>query len=293
MNAILNPQDIFPEDDHLVSGEAIPALSWRETHSTHDNICPLQPNVALLFSKEIISHHPQAGINPLVDAADRLFSVIGTLQFTENHLPLNYLQTVLIEEIQGFHKRVKQYTDNLEIIDICKYLLCTLIDETIQQLKCAQPQPRSESYLLNIFYPGETHTQKYHTLLEKIIKSSPTEIELMEFLYICLQVGRKGKNHITNLQPEQIGQIIACLYQQIHTYRNCSGKNITISNTSNVVTKKIKPHKKTSLFFILFATLSMILTLFITLSYLTDLIANDIDKSIAQFEKNTSKFVSP
>ena len=57
---------------------------------------------SVLLSTKVVTHHPKAGLNPLVDAASFLFSVISELKYTSLHRQLNRLQNELIQEINGF-----------------------------------------------------------------------------------------------------------------------------------------------------------------------------------------------
>src|SRR5689334_5080768 len=78
-------------------------------------------NNLLLLPNKLIMHHPKAGINPLVDAAAYLFSMIGKLKLLKSYKPLNKLHQKLVQEINLFQETVKRRGYSSEFILVSRY----------------------------------------------------------------------------------------------------------------------------------------------------------------------------
>ena len=122
--------------------------------------------------------------------------------------------------------------------------------------------------------------------MERTIKEPALYIDLMELMYICLSMGYKGQYRSTEHSQYQLEQITNNLYKHIRAYRGSFSK--TLSPTS---LKTAKPaatsaqQRNTSPFFIFIVTACIIMTIFVSLGYLMDVISNEAYKNIAQLGK--------
>src|SRR5438552_4155061 len=85
----------------------------------------------VLLSSKFINHHPKAGINPLVDAAGYLFSVLGKLRQLKSYRHLQQLQKELIDEIHQFQELVSGRGYGHDFILVSRYSLCLTFDDVI------------------------------------------------------------------------------------------------------------------------------------------------------------------
>lgn len=102
-----------------------------DTDTALATINSLKTSASLLLSNHLVTHHPKAGLNPLVDAAAYLFSIIGKLKQVKAYRQLNNLQQDLIQELNVFLATVKHYGYNAEYVVICQYALCAAFDDII------------------------------------------------------------------------------------------------------------------------------------------------------------------
>ena len=120
--------------------------------------------------------------------------------------------------------------------------------------------------------------------MERTIKEPALYIDLMELMYICLSMGYKGQYRTTEHSQYQLEQITNNLYKHIRAYRGSFSK--TLSPTPLKATKPSAKHllqRKTSLLLIFIVTACVIMTIFVSLGYLMDVISNEAYKNIAQF----------
>lgn len=253
------------------------------------NIQNLNSSSQLLLPGRIISHNPKAGLNPIVDAAGHLFSIIGKLKNIKSYRQLNKLQNELIQEVNLFHETVTNHGYSSEYIIVCRYVLCATIDEIICNTSWGG-QGQWDSYGLLTAYNQDTqHQDKFFTIMERTIKEPALYIDLMELMYICLSMGYKGQYRTTEHSQYQLEQITNNLYKHIRAYRGSFSK--TLSPTPLKATKPSAKHllqRKTSLLLIFIVTACVIMTIFVSLGYLMDVISNEAYKNIAQFGNSVS-----
>src|SRR5579862_5821643 len=106
----------------------IPPLSHETNASLHPEILSSHTHTSTLqLSTRAIRHNPKAGLNPLVDAASFLFSVIGELKHSAQSRQLHLLHQELVQEINTFQDTIEHHGYNAEYVIICRYVLCATL----------------------------------------------------------------------------------------------------------------------------------------------------------------------
>lgn len=252
------------------------------------NIATLQSFTAasqLLLPSRIVTHNTKAGLNPLVDAAGYLFSVLGKLKNLKSYRRLNTLQQELIQEINSFQEAVKNNGYNVEYVIVCRYVICATFDDIISNTSWGSQGIWDSHSLLAAFNQDTQHQDKFFTIMERAVKEPALYIDLMELMYLCLSMGYKGQYRSTEHSQYQLEQITNNLYKHIRAYRGNFSKTLspTPLKTAKKTTSKIK--NKTSLIFIFVVTACVIMAIFIGLGYLMDVISNEAYKNIAQIQQ--------
>lgn len=285
MNSTVN-QESAQEGILSLTTEVI-AQSPHEQDTIINKVQTLNTSAQLLLPSRIVSHNPKAGLNPIVDAAGYLFSIIGKLKAITTYRQLNKLQAELIQEINLFHETVKNHGYSSEYIVVCRYVLCAITDEIIGNTSWGGQGQWDAFSLLAAFNQDTHHQDKFFSIMERTIKEPALYIDLMELMYICLSMGYKGQYRTTEHSQYQLEQITNNLYKHIRAYRGSFSK--TLSPTplkSSKSTAKPKIQRKTSLFFIFVVTACVMMTIFVSLGYLMDVISNEAYKNIAQLGKS-------
>lgn len=273
-----------PENHHSSHGTGDKALHEFKNISPVNNIP--QTTSQLFFPNRTLMHDPQAGLNPLVDAAGYLFSVLGKLKNIQSYRQLHKLQKELIQEINVFQETIKSQGYNAEYVLVCRYVICATFDDVIVNTSWGN-QGQWENYsLLANFNQDVQHEEKFFTIIERALKEPTLYIDLMELMYICLSMGYKGQYGTTLYNQFQLDQITHNLYKHIRAYRGSFSKALSPLPLKITKAPAKEPRKKNhSSIFIFCVTASIIMTIFISLSILMDLISNEAYKSITQIEK--------
>jgi len=226
----------------------------------------------LLPYSKFVAHHPKAGLNPLVDTAAYLFSLIGKLKNTKTYRNLAKLQSELTQEIHTFQTNAKTFGYSAEYILASRYALCATIDDTIIHTHWGAEGQWENYSLLTTFNQESTHPERFFIILERISKDPALYIDIMELMYVCLSLGFKGSYRNEVHKHHELEQITNALYKRIRNYRGNFSKTLSPFPLRQPVIPKII-QRKISISFIMLITASLILALFISLGYLLDTVS--------------------
>lgn len=244
---------------------------------------------SLQMQQPIAIHHPRAGLNPMVDAASYLFTVMGQLKTTSHFHHLDKLHKELVHEIDAFQRTVEQHHYNGEYIQVCRYVVCAALDELISSTPWGQDQWEPYS-LLAAYHQDMNHREKFFTIMEHAIKEPAYYIDLMEFMYICLSLGYTGESKESEQDQMQLDHITSSLYKYIRAYRGNISKSLSPAPIhAPRSTVNPHPHASTSHWNILLLTACVIMTLFIGLGYLMEMISNEAINKFADVQKAVTR----
>ena len=244
------------------------------------------PKVKSLSSPSPIrirAHHPKAGLNPLVDKAAYLFSVLGKLKYLSSYRQLSKLQKELIQEINTFQEAIKDQNYHSDYLMVCRYVLCATFDDIIANTAWGGQGQWNSHCLLTAFNQDVQHEDKFFIILERAIKEPALYIDLMELMYICLSMGYKGQYRSTEHSQYQLEQITNSLYKHIRAFRGSLNKNLSPSFKTSKAKNGHQRHHASPLF-IFFVTACIMMTIFVSLGYLMEVISNEAYKNIAQIK---------
>jgi type VI secretion system protein ImpK len=260
-----------------------------------DNLQPLKPSAQSKSSSQLLSpirspgHHSSAGLNPIADAAGYILSVLGKLKNAATCPDLSQLQAELMQEINAFNEAGKNQGYNAEYIIVCRYILCATIDEILCHTHWGKQGRWDACVLLAAYNQDIRHQEKFFAILEHTIKEPALYIDLMEVIYLCLSLGYKGQYRFMAHGHELLEQITHNLYKHIRAYRGSFSKTLSPTplkaQSASVATAPRQP--KTSPLFIFIVTACVIMAIFISLSYIMDVISNESYKNIKQAGNST------
>ena len=166
----------------------------------------------LIAAGKFAIHHQKSGLNPLVDAAAYLFSIMGKLRQLKSYRHLSKLRKELIDEINQFQEVVKAQQYSSEYILVSRYALCATMDDIIANTPWGSQGQWEAHSLLAAFNQEALSQERFFIILERLVKDANLYIDVMEFMYICLSLGFKGQYRSTEFNQNQLEQITNALY---------------------------------------------------------------------------------
>ncbi len=247
----------------------------------------LSASAQLVLPNKFIKHSAKSGLNPLVDAAAYLFSVIGKLKQVKSYRNLDHLQKELIQEINTFQDSAKTHGYSSEYILVSRYALCTTLDDIISNTLWGAQGQWDHYSLLIVFNQEAPQQDRFFIILERIIKDPALYIDIMELMYICLSLGFKGSYRSTEYSNNQLEQITTSLYRRIRIHHGDFSKILSPFPIKVPPTAKQQATtKQIPIWLLALLTATIILTLFLGLGRMLDTISNQAYQELMHIGKS-------
>lgn len=178
--------------------------------------------------------------NPLIKAAKPVFILANSMQQTTSQLSTDSLINKFSLLINNFEENAEKNGAKYDAIQAAKYCLCTFVDELAVRAGWAD-ETWSKNSLLVSFYDETWGGERFFEIIQNLKQDSDKNIDLIEFMYLCLQFGYKGKYQVLNNGEFEIDKIKRDLLALIHSKRPDQTVNLFKHNpiiTNNIQRKR-------------------------------------------------------
>lgn len=159
------------------------------------------------------------GDNPFVTSAATLFSLVARLRSTPTHNHIAELQQQLAHEVRGFENRLLQQGVLQDKMRLGSYALCSLLDETVLNTPWGAQSFWGQQTLLSVAHRETYGGEKFFQFLEGMERQPAENLPLIEFFWLCLSLGFKGKFGIMQNGLNQLEQVRNNTFTLIERYR--------------------------------------------------------------------------
>jgi type VI secretion system protein ImpK len=177
-----------------------------------------QRTAATALTGDSIQAIDASGDNPLIVSAFSLLSLVTKLRNLPIHDAVNELQDRLIAEIKRFESGALTKGASQSQMDIAKYLLCALLDETVLNTPWGSRSGWGHNSLSSLFYKKLVGGEEFFQILDRLKQQPSQNQDLLELAYLCLSLGFEGKYRYINnglLTLERERHDLYLLVQQI------------------------------------------------------------------------------
>lgn len=178
--------------------------------------------------------------NPLIEAAKPVLILANSMQQTTSQLSTDSLINKFSLLINNFEENAEKNGARYDAIQAAKYCLCTFVDELAVRAGWAD-ETWSKNSLLVSFYDETWGGERFFEIIQNLKQDSDKNIDLLEFMYLCLQFGYKGKYQVLNNGELEIDKIKRDLLALIHSKRPDQTANLFKHNpilTNNIQRKR-------------------------------------------------------
>ena len=178
--------------------------------------------------------------NPLIEAAKPVLILANSMQQTTSQLSTDSLINKFSLLINNFEENAEKNGAKYDAIQAAKYCLCTFVDELAVRAGWAD-ETWSKNSLLVSFYDETWGGERFFEIIQNLKQDSDKNIDLLEFMYLCLQFGYKGKYQVLNNGELEIDKIKRDLRALIHSKRPDQTANLFKHNpiiTNNIQRKR-------------------------------------------------------
>jgi type VI secretion system protein ImpK len=168
-----------------------------------------------------------AGQNPLVSAASRLLSNIGRLKSQETPKTIEALRTRLDKRIQQFTRQALQAGVEDDKVKVASYLLCTVADEAVLARKWGDESDWATNSLLNAFHGETSGGEMFFQLLERYMRKTAGNVEMLELMYVCLALGFQGRYGTSEQDGKELQRLRHDVFECIQRQRGAVASRIS------------------------------------------------------------------
>lgn len=222
-----DPFASFGDDDRTVIK---PIPGGRRRQSNSQSGATLQPTHASPASGDLTSGLPErmAGRNQLVAAAFTLLSFAGQIRNTVAHRDIEGLHARMAKEIRHFEKKALQHGYPPEQVQIARYVICTFIDETVQNTPWGSHSIWGHKSLLITFHKEAFGGKKFFQYLNHLARQPATNYDLLELFYYCLSLGFQGEYRVLDHGATKLEQLRENLYLLLKRQRTDIDSELSI-----------------------------------------------------------------
>jgi type VI secretion system protein ImpK len=158
--------------------------------------------------------------NPLVRAANPL--LLLTVQLRHSVAPpadVARLREQAVAQVHGFERYAQSAGLNTQTIMAARYVLCTMLDEAVNNAPWGDLSGWAQKTLLVTFH-GETYGgAKFFQILDRLSVDFSRHLDLIEMMYICLALGFGGRYLVEPGGLGRLADIQDDLYRRIRGLR--------------------------------------------------------------------------
>ena len=135
--------------------------------------------------------------NPIISAAKPVFVLSNAMKNSTTQLSTEKVLFRFTKMIEDFEAEAEQEGAPYEMVKAAQYCLCTFVDESAVRSGWSDEEWSQRSLLVS-FFDETWGGERFFEILEKAKLDVDKNLYLIEFIYLCLQFGYKGKYQIAN-----------------------------------------------------------------------------------------------
>lgn len=138
------------------------------------------------------------GDNSLMASASAMLSLVPELRNLPYYNAVNELQERLIDELKRFENRALSKGAPRDQVDISKYLLCALLDETVLNTPWGSQSGWGHNSLSSLLYKKVVGGVEFFQIVDRLKQQPAQNQDILELAYLCLSLGFEGKYRYTS-----------------------------------------------------------------------------------------------
>lgn len=167
------------------------------------------------------------GMNPLNAAASTLFSLVSRIRNRAQHLDPEALRRSVVAEVRAFEARALQAKVDPQAVKVARYAICATLDDVVLNTPWGGASIWAQQSMVGSFHRETVGGDRFFDLLARLEQDPSRNIDLLEFLYMCLSLGFEGRLRVEQGGPDKHMNIRAGLARIIRTHRGASERDLS------------------------------------------------------------------
>nr|WP_124088459.1 type IVB secretion system protein IcmH/DotU [Pseudogemmobacter humi] len=167
------------------------------------------------------------GVNPLVASAGTLFALISRIRNRAQHPDPDALRRSVVGAVRSFETHALQKGCDPQAIKVARYAICATIDDLVLNTPWGGTSGWSTQSLVSTFHREVVGGDRFYDLLARLEQDPARNIDLLEFLYMCLSLGFEGRLRVEQGGADRHLQVREGLAQIIRRQRGEPGQDLS------------------------------------------------------------------
>jgi type VI secretion system protein ImpK len=177
--------------------------------------------------------------NPLVNGALPLFGLVIRLRKLERYEDVGTLYASVRDQITALDEEVRTHGYDGATQLAFRYALCAFIDEAVMATPWGSHSVWAARSLLSAFHNETWGGEKFFTVLSRMLMDPRKYRDVLEFKYLCLCLGFKGKYGMQHNQTEALQTLIRKLHDVLRSLRGDAPEHLTEAS-NNIATRRYR-----------------------------------------------------
>ncbi|MEP2715167.1 type VI secretion system protein TssL, long form [Pseudophaeobacter sp.] len=159
------------------------------------------------------------GMNSLAACASVLFALISRIRNRAQHMDPDGLRKNVVAEVRAFENRALQAGIAAQTVKVARYALCATLDDVVLNTPWGGQSSWGLQSMVGTFHRETVGGDRFYDLLARLEKEPGANIDMLEFLYLCMSLGFEGRLRVEQGGPEKHLQIRAALARILRNQR--------------------------------------------------------------------------
>ncbi len=159
------------------------------------------------------------GMNTLNASATTLFALVSRIRNRAQHPDPEAMRRSVIAEVRGFENRALQARVDAQSVKVARYAICATLDDVVLNTPWGSTSIWAQQSMVGTFHRETVGGDRFYDLLARLEKDPAQNIDLLEFLYMCLSLGFEGRLRVEQGGADQHMNIRQGLARIIRTQR--------------------------------------------------------------------------
>ncbi|MCX7561326.1 type IVB secretion system protein IcmH/DotU [Sulfitobacter sp. F26204] len=133
------------------------------------------------------------GMNQLTACAAPLFSLISRIRNRAQHMDPDKLRSSVVAEVRAFENRALQAGVPAQTVKIARYALCATLDDVVLNTPWGGQSSWGLQSMVGTFHRETVGGDRFYDLLARLEKEPGNNLDVLEFIYMCLSLGFEGR----------------------------------------------------------------------------------------------------
>ena len=199
------------------------------------------------------------GMNQLIACASTLFALISRIRNRAQHMDPDKLRQSVVAEVREFENRALQAGIAAQTVKVARYALCATLDDVVLNTPWGGQSSWGLQSMVGTFHRETVGGDRFYDLLARLEKEPSANIDMLEFLYMCLSLGFEGRLRVEQGGSDKHLRIRGALARIIRAQRGPFERDV--SPHWEGVEKPFKPLSAWRVVWIAVAVVAALLTL--------------------------------